>query len=65
MQKYEVLAEKLKREQISAAEHKTLLKLVAKIEDAKAKKLELMLQLARLRNISLPVLAKDLEINVQ
>lgn len=58
---YETLALKLNDETITEKEHQQLLKIIAKLEEAKAKKLEYMIELARLRNISLKELAKQLQ----
>lgn len=58
---YEALALKLNNETISEKEYQQLLKIVAKLEEAKVKKLEYMIELARLRNTSLKDLAKQLQ----
>ena len=58
---YDTLAIKLNNETISEEEHKQLLKIIGKLEQKKAKKLEYMMELARLRNITLKELAHQLQ----
>ncbi len=58
---YDTLALKLNNETISDEEHKQLLQVIAKLEQKKAKKLEYMMELARLRNITLKELSHQLQ----
>ncbi len=58
---YDTLAVKLNDETISEKEYQQLLKIIAKLEQAKAEKLESMIELAHLRNIPL----KDLALQIQ
>jgi adenylate kinase family enzyme len=60
---YESLMLKLNNESISDDEHKDLLKLVAKMEAKKGKKVEYMMELAQLRKISLKELVQQLNAN--
>ncbi len=50
---YQSLTQKLNKEIITEVEYQELLKIITKIEQKKAIKLEYMIELARLRNISL------------
>ena len=58
---YDTLAVKLNDETINEKEYQQLLKIIAKLEQAKAEKLESMIELAHLRNIPL----KDLALQIQ
>lgn len=58
---YDTLVLKLNNETISDEEHKQLLQVIAKLEQKKAKKLEYMMELARLRNITLKELSHQLQ----
>lgn len=60
---YETLMLKLNNENISEKEHQELLKIVAKVEIYKVKKVECMVELAQLRKISLKQLAQQLNAN--
>ena len=60
---YETLMLKLNNENISEKEHQELLKIVAKVEAHKVKKVEYMVELAQLRKISLKQLAIQLNAN--
>ncbi len=60
---YQSLTQKLNKEIITELEHQELLKIITKIEQKKAIKLEYMIELARLRNISLRELGQQLQIN--
>jgi hypothetical protein len=58
---YETLAVKLNDETITEKEHQQLLKVIAKLEESKATKLEYMIELARLRNTTLKDVAHQLQ----
>jgi hypothetical protein len=58
---YEELAIKLNDESITEKEHQQLLKIITKLEQSKAKKLEFMIELARLRNTTLKDVAHQLQ----
>ncbi len=60
---YEALNLKLNEETINSQEYQQLLKIVEKMEHKKARKLEYMLELAQIRNVSLKELAAQLKLN--
>lgn len=60
---YQNLNIKLNDETISEQEYQLLLKIIDRIERKRAKKLEFMVELARLRNISLQELGQQLQVN--
>ncbi len=61
-QRYDQLQAKLQAETISPEEHQDLLTLIDTIEQADAKRLEALMALAQLRQISLPDLMAQLDI---
>lgn len=61
--RYDELSEKMSGDTISHTEHEELLELVDQIELKDAERLEYLLQLSRLRNISLNELFAQLDIN--
>ena len=64
MQKrYETLLEKNREERITPIEHQELLKVIEKVEVKNAERLERLIELSRLRNISLDELMKQLHLN--
>lgn len=60
--RYDELREKLRREELSSEEHEELLKLVDVVEQATADRLQHLIALSQLRQISLDELMKQLEI---
>ncbi|MEO1792115.1 MAG: hypothetical protein AAFR25_07820 [Cyanobacteria bacterium J06629_19] len=60
--RYDELREKLRREELNSEEHKELLKLVDVVEQATADRLQHLIALSQLRQISLDELMKQLEI---
>lgn len=61
-QRYDQLQAKLQAETISPEEHQDLLTLIDTVEQADAKRLEALVALAQLRQISLPDLMAQLDI---
>ena len=61
-ERYQTLIYKLEMETISDAEHNELLKLVEQEERIRVKRLKYLIELAQLRNITLPQLMKNLEL---
>jgi hypothetical protein len=64
-QQYEELKQKRQMENLTAAEHQTLIELSNQIEEANAKRIESLAKLAVLRNISIETLMADLQITQQ
>ena len=62
--RYETLLEKNREERITPIEHQELLKVIEKVEVKNAERLERLIELSRLRNISLDELMKQLHLNV-
>ena len=58
--KYEALAGKMQHKTISPTEHREILTLTDRMEALDAKRLEFLLELAQLRNISLDLLLRQL-----
>ena len=63
-ERYALLSEKMQAETITASEHTELLKLVEKLEAKYVKRLEYLIELARIRNMSLQQLMKQLHLNL-
>ena len=63
-EQFRLLSDKMNYETITDAEHKELLKLVDKLEAKNVKRLEYLIDLARIRNISLDEVMKQLQLNV-
>lgn len=63
-ERYALLSEKMQAETITPSEHKELLKLVEKLEAKYVKRLEYLIELARIRNLSLQQLMKQLHLNL-
>ncbi len=61
-ERYQSLIYKMEMETISDVEHAELLKLVEQEEKIRVKRLTYLIELAQLRNISLPQLMKNLEL---
>ena len=61
--RYEILLEKNREERITPTEHEELLKVIEKIESKNVERLEHLIELSRLRNISLDELMKQLHLN--
>ena len=61
--RYETLLEKNREERITPIEHKELLKVIEKVEIKNAERLEHLIELSRLRNISLDELMNQLHLN--
>ena len=61
--RYETLLEKNREERITPIEHQELLKVIEKVEVKNAERLEHLIELSRLRNISLDELMKQLHLN--
>ena len=64
-QKYNDLNAKMRSQTITAEEHQDLLKLIDIVEKADGDRLQNLIQLSQLRNISLPELMKQLQIHAQ
>ncbi|NOX63951.1 MAG: STAS/SEC14 domain-containing protein [Chloroflexi bacterium] len=62
-ERYDELMDKLRNGDISASEHQELLRLVDQIEQADAERLQYLIELARLRNISVDELMAQLGIH--
>ena len=62
--RFALLSEKLNAEIITPLEHKELLKLVDKLEIKYAKRLEYLIELAYIRNITLDQLMRQLHLNL-
>ena len=62
-QRYETLLIKNRAETITPLEHEELLKVIDKVEIKNAERLENLIELSRIRNISLDILMKDLHLN--
>lgn len=62
-QRYDDLREKLRCEELSSAEHKELLALVDVVEQASVERMQSLLALSELRQISLDVLLQQLDIH--
>jgi hypothetical protein len=61
--RYEDLLTKNRAETITPIEHEELLKIIDKVETKNAERLENLIELSRIRNISLDVLMKQLHLN--
>lgn len=61
--RYDIIRAKLQKEELLECEHEELLELTAYIEHHDANRLGYLIELAHLRNVLLPQLLKDLEIN--
>ncbi len=61
--RYEDLLTKNQAETITPIEHEELLKIIDKVETKNAERLENLIELSRIRNISLDVLMKQLHVN--
>ena len=64
-QQYNDLNAKMRSQTITAEEHQDLLKLIDIVEKADGDRLQNLIQLSQLRNISLPELMKQLQIHAQ
>lgn len=64
-ERYRILLQKLEDEILTSVEHKELLKLVDKMEAKNVKRLENLIALARIRNVSLNELMIQLDLNVK
>ena len=64
-QKYNDLNAKMRSQTITPDEHQDLLKLIDVVEQADGDRLQNLIQLSQLRNISLPELMKQLQIHPQ
>jgi hypothetical protein len=62
-QRYEYLLSKNREETITPIEHEELLKVIEKVETKNAERLENLIELSRIRNISLEILMKQLHLN--
>ncbi len=62
--RYEVLLSKNREETITPIEHQELRKIIDKIEIKNAERLEHLIELSRIRNVSLDEVMKQLHINV-
>ena len=62
-QRYEYLLTKNRAETITEIEHKELLKVIEKVETKNAERLEYLIKLSGIRNISLDTLMKQLHLN--
>ena len=61
-ERYQALIYKLEMETISDTEHAELLELVEREEKIRVKRLKYLIELAQIRNITLPQLMKNLEL---
>ena len=61
--RYETLLEKNREERITPIEHQELLKVIEKVEVKNAERLEHLIELSRLRNMSLDELMAQLHLN--
>ncbi len=61
--RYEDLLLKNREENISPLEHEELLKVIEKVETKNAERLEYLIELSRIRNISLDTLMRQLHLN--
>lgn len=61
--RYEILLTKNREETITEIEHEELLKIIDKVEIKNAERLENLIELSRIRNISLDILMRQLHIN--
>ncbi|MEL6555450.1 MAG: STAS/SEC14 domain-containing protein [Cyanobacteria bacterium J06621_11] len=62
-QRYDALREKLRQEELSSAEHKELLEFVDVVEQASAERLQHLIALSQLRQVSLDELFQQLDIH--
>ena len=62
--RYEVLLSKNREETISPIEHQELLKVIDKIEIKNVERLEYLIELSHIRNVSLDEVMKQLHLNV-
>ena len=62
-ERYQALIYGLEMETLSDAEHNELLKLVEQEERIRVKRLKFLIELAQLRNVTLPQLMKNLELS--
>ena len=62
-ERYQALIYGLEMETLSDAEHNELLKLVEQEERIRVKRLKYLIELAQLRNVTLPQLMKNLELS--
>ena len=62
-QRYDDLRAKLRREELSSAEHEELLKLVDVVEQASVERLQQLMALSQLRQVSLDELLQQLDIH--
>lgn len=62
-QRYDDLRAKLRREELSSAEHKELLELVDVVEQASVERLQHLMALSQLRQVSLDELLQQLDIH--
>jgi hypothetical protein len=62
--RYEVLLTKNRAETITPLEHEELLKVIEKVEIKNAERLENLIELSRIRNISLDLLMRQLHLNM-
>ena len=62
-QRYDALREKLRREELSSAEHEELLEFVDVVEQASAERLQHLIALSQLRQVSLDELLQQLDIH--
>lgn len=60
--RYDQLSAKLRAEEITAEEHQELLRLTHQVEKADGERLEALVTLAKHRNVSLPQLMQDLDL---
>ncbi len=61
--RYEYLLAKNREETITPIEHEELIKVIEKMETKNAERLEFLIELSRIRNISLDILMKQLHLN--
>ena len=61
--RYEYLLTKNREETITSLEHEELLKVIEKVETKNAERLEYLIELSRIRNISLDTLMAQLHLN--
>lgn len=61
--RYETLLTKNREETITPLEHEELLKIIEKVETKNAERLENLIELSRIRNISLDLLMRQLHLN--
>lgn len=64
LDRYKMLSDKMAAETLTEQEHQELLAISNQLEEQDAKRLELLIELARLRSVSLDTLMEDLGLTV-